>query len=80
MAGRKKRIILDCDLMKHPHSGLYHYCLNLGTEIRELLKNDEMLEVAFYIPPAEKNSFGADAKTIVEKRRFWNFLNPVTKD
>lgn len=80
MAGRKKRIILDCDLMKHPHSGLYHYCLNLGTEIRELLKNDEMLEVAFYIPPAEKNSFGADAKTIVEKKRFWNFLNPVTKD
>lgn len=80
MAGRKKRIVLDCDLMKHPHSGLYHYCLNLGTEVRELLQNDEILEMAFYVPPAEKESFGIGAKTIVEKRRFWNFFDPVIKD
>lgn len=80
MTGRKKRIILDCDLMKHPHSGLYHYCLNLGREVRELLKNEEMLEIAFYIPPAEKNSFGTDAKTIIEKKRFWDFFNPVTRN
>lgn len=80
MAERKKRIILDCDLMKHPHSGLYHYCLNLGKELHELLKNDETLEIALYVPPAERNTFGAGAKTIIEKKGFWNFFNPVVKD
>ena len=76
----KKKIILDCDLMKHPHSGLYHYCLNLGLEVQDLLRNDPDLGISFYVPEAEKNSFGEKAACIVEKRRFWNFLNPLYRD
>lgn len=79
MQGRKKRIILDCDLMKHPNSGLYHYCLNLGKEVMQLLEGDELLEMGFFVPQSEKNTFGSSSKTIVENKSFWRFLNPVTK-
>lgn len=78
---RKKKIILDCDLMKHPHSGLYHYCLNLGLEVQELLQPHDDLGISFFVPEEEKNSFGPSANIIVDKKnRFWNFLNPVFKD
>ena len=26
-------IILDCNLMRYPHSGLYQYCLNLSERV-----------------------------------------------
>jgi hypothetical protein len=38
MVNRKMKIILDCELMKHPNSGLYHYCLNLGLSVKSQLK------------------------------------------
>ena len=72
--GKTRKIILDCDLMKHPHSGLYHYCLNLGIEVSKLLEKEKDASMAFYVPPAEKNSFGPGAKTIVEKKDLRNLL------
>lgn len=68
------KIILDCDLMKHRNSGLYYYCLNLGRYVQELLKNDNSLKMAFYVPPAEKNSFGELSNHIVEKKDLNNFF------
>jgi glycosyltransferase involved in cell wall biosynthesis len=61
-----KRIILDCDLMRFPHSGLYHYCLNLGMSVSELLNDDERMK--FYTPPREKEAFGDGNRTIPEKK------------
>ncbi len=75
----KKRIILDCDLMKHPHSGLYHYCLNLGQYVQKLLEEDNTGSISFYVPPSEAGTFGSRSKIIVEKPRFWNFFNPFLK-
>jgi glycosyltransferase involved in cell wall biosynthesis len=80
MRGSKKLIILDCDLMKHPNSGLYQYCLNLGTSIQSLLQNDEEAAIAFHVPPSEAGSFGADSRYIIEKKSIWNFFNPYLKD
>jgi glycosyltransferase involved in cell wall biosynthesis len=61
------RIILDCDLMRFPNSGLYHYCLNLGMEVNNLLDQREKKRMKFYVPPAEVKSFNDPANTIVEK-------------
>jgi glycosyltransferase involved in cell wall biosynthesis len=71
-----KKIILDCDLMRHPDSGLYHYCLNLGNYVQKLLEQDGSAGMSFYIPPAEAKSFGAGARCIVEKKSIWNFFHP----
>ncbi len=30
-----KNIVLDCERMKYPNSGLYHYCLNLATTLQQ---------------------------------------------
>jgi glycosyltransferase involved in cell wall biosynthesis len=76
MDAEKVKIILDCDLMKHPHSGLYHYCLNLGIEMQKLINRENAGSISFYVPPAEKNSFGAEAKCIIERKTIFNFFNP----
>ena len=72
----KKRIILDCALMAHRNSGLYHYCLNLGREMTALLEDSTEAEMAFYVPKGEKRAF-APAPVIVEKRGFWKKFNRV---
>lgn len=71
-----KRIILDCDLMKYPDSGLYHYCLNLGKYVqREMLKeNRESLR--FYVPSAARNAFDAGNKCIIEKSWHNKYFKP----
>ncbi|MBK7561835.1 MAG: glycosyltransferase family 4 protein [Chitinophagaceae bacterium] len=79
MGSSKKKIILDCDLMKYPHSGLYHYCLNLGTSVQSLLEQKDEARIAFYVPPAEARSFGPDSRHIVEKKSIWNFFNPFLR-
>lgn len=79
MEPEKIKVILDCDLMKHPNSGLYHYCLNLGEQMQNLIEEKDAGSMSFYIPPEVKNVFGVKAKTIVEKKSFWNFFNPFLK-
>lgn len=74
-----KKIILDCNLMKYPHSGLYYYCLSLGQYVRRLLVQEGSADIAFYVPPAEAASFGPGARSIVEKKNFWNFFNPLLR-
>jgi glycosyltransferase involved in cell wall biosynthesis len=60
--------------MRHPNSGLYHYCLNLGKYIQPLLEQDRSAKMAFYVPPAEATSFGPAARHIVEKKSVLNFF------
>lgn len=67
-----KKIILDCDLMKHPDSGLYHYCLNLGLEVKKILDKERLGRMEFYIPPTESATFGRDSHTIIEKVNWKN--------
>jgi glycosyltransferase involved in cell wall biosynthesis len=69
------KIILDCDLMKHPNSGLYHYCLNLGNHVNELLNDNNEAKIKFYVPAEEKTSFNLPQDCIVEKK-FHSFFKP----
>jgi len=73
------KIILDCDLMRYRDSGLYHYCLNLGAYVKRALEKDNEGKIAFYVPPAEKNSFGTTG-TIIEKKWHQKFVKPFLWD
>lgn len=70
-----KRIILDCDLMKYPNSGLYHYCLNLGNHINRLL-DKEQERLSFYVPETEKNAFESKGSGIIEKKWHRKYIKP----
>lgn len=74
------RIILDCDLMRYPDSGLYHYCLNLGLNMKRLLEKESDGHISFYVPGAEKQAFGKDASCIVERKWHRGFLRPYVLD
>ncbi|MBL7730695.1 MAG: glycosyltransferase family 4 protein [Chitinophagaceae bacterium] len=48
------KIVFDCERMKYPDTGLYHYCMNLG---KYLEKNISLAEeqLYFYTPPGEQD-------------------------
>jgi glycosyltransferase involved in cell wall biosynthesis len=70
------RIMLDCDLMRYRDSGLYHYCLNLGTYVHKQLSVLHEGRIAFYVPPAEAASFGPGADCTKEKKWHSRFFKP----
>ena len=75
------KIILDCDLMKHPHSGLYHYCLNLGNHVSKLLKSGSSgHRMYYYVPPAETGSFHDPSFSIPERRKWHKLVRPFLWD
>ena len=74
------KIILDCDLMRYKDSGLYHYCLNLGVYVKKALDKDQAGRISFYVPSAEKKSFGPDASCIIEKNWHEKFFKPFLWD
>jgi glycosyltransferase involved in cell wall biosynthesis len=48
-----RNIIFDCERMKYPDTGLYHYCRNLGEQLeRNIDPLTEMLH--FYTPPGQQ--------------------------
>ncbi len=70
------KIILDCDLMKHRDSGLYHYCLNLGNYVNRELLRQQGDPISLYIPKAELNSFENRTQCIVERKWHHQFFRP----
>mgnify|MGYP001559652318 CR=1 FL=1 len=47
------RVVFDCERMKYPDTGLYHYCLNLGRHLEKNINlNKEQL--LLYTPPGEQ--------------------------
>lgn len=74
------KIILDCDLMKHPNSGLYQYCLNVGNHVDEQLTQMQSKDrIHYYVPPAERLSFENPRNAIVE-RKYHKFLKSFLWD
>ncbi|WP_460969513.1 glycosyltransferase family 4 protein [Spirosoma migulaei] len=66
------RIIFDCDLMKFPHSGLYHYCQNLGEHINKQLAETNQPLMRLYLPPRKKLTLTAEPHHLVEQK--WHRL------
>lgn len=65
-------VILDCKLMRHRNSGLYHYCLNIGLRINQQLEKNHRDPMKMYVPWQEKNAFAKPSCTIIEKK--WHTL------
>lgn len=59
------RIIFDCERMKYENTGLFHYCLNLGTHLKKFIQNDAE-ELAYYCPLETTQLFGSSQKHIVQ--------------
>lgn len=74
------KIVLDCDLMRYRDSGLYHYCLNLGTYVQQALNREQEGRILFYVPPGGHNAFGGDAQCILEKKWHHKFIKPFLWD
>jgi glycosyltransferase involved in cell wall biosynthesis len=68
------KLILDCDLMRFRDSGLYHYCLNLGSYVNKALQKEGKETMKFYVPSREADTFSRE-NVIVEKKSH-HFIKP----
>ena len=75
-----KKIILDCDLMKHKDSGLYHYCLNLGNYVKKELDKEDKERIFFYIPENERTNFENKNACLIEKKWHNKLFKPFLFD
>ncbi|HJW17049.1 MAG TPA: glycosyltransferase family 1 protein [Flavisolibacter sp.] len=71
----RNKIILDCDLMKFPNTGLFHYCLNLGNHVNDLLAAEGEELMRFYVPPAQAHCF-ADRQLVIRENKRHRFIRP----
>lgn len=50
------KVILDCERMKYPFTGLYEYCYQLGMALQQFLDKDSL---GYYVPESKINTFGS---------------------
>ncbi|GAC1395050.1 MAG: hypothetical protein NVSMB63_14680 [Sediminibacterium sp.] len=72
-----EQTLVDCERMKYPHTGLYHYCLQLG---RALIRATDPVkeELFFLVPPACRDVFGVKARYVLQSPSH-KFILPSTK-
>lgn len=69
-----RRILFDCERMKYPNTGLYHFCLHLGSALLRQA-DPEQEEIAFYLPDAEQKVFG-DSCTYITQKSYHKLVFP----
>ena len=62
----KRLIVLDFERMKYPHTGLFHFCQNLGFSLQESIETRSE-ELSFYLPAKERNFFGKNERYIIQQ-------------
>ncbi|MGC4233561.1 MAG: glycosyltransferase family 1 protein [Niabella sp.] len=60
-----KNIILDCERMKYPYTGLYYFCKELGAALIRTNQSSNN-HLAFYVPEKEKGVFGEEQKYFIQ--------------
>ncbi|MFN0083154.1 MAG: glycosyltransferase family 4 protein [Ferruginibacter sp.] len=73
----KTQIVFDAERMKYPHTGLYHYCLQLGAALQQIINTEEET-LSFYVRPGHEKAFGEHADYI-EQHSLHKFYMPVKK-
>jgi glycosyltransferase involved in cell wall biosynthesis len=58
-------VILDCERMKYPHTGLFEYCHQLGLALLETKEKTDILDI--YIQKKDKLYFPAEIKTYTQR-------------
>jgi glycosyltransferase involved in cell wall biosynthesis len=69
-----KQILFDCERMKYNHTGLYHYCLQLGKALMRVSDADKE-SITCYVRPSEQEAFGENAKYL-SQHSLHKFLLP----
>ena len=54
------KIVFDCERMKYTNTGIFHYCLNLGSKLYSAISPGE--ELTYYMPANVGKPFGEDSK------------------
>jgi glycosyltransferase involved in cell wall biosynthesis len=72
-----KKIIFDCERMKYSSTGLYHYCLNLGSHLGKKLNNSEE-QLTFFSPANTIDTFGTNA-AFIRQHSLQKFYMPSLK-
>lgn len=62
---RDRTIILDCERMRYHHTGLYHFCFQLGQAL--LLARQENESIMFYADKHNKDVFGATQRYMMQQ-------------
>jgi len=68
-------ILFDAERMKYPHTGLYHFCWQLGNAIKDIVNEKEKLH--YYVPASIQGFFGSDVQYLVQQS-FHKWLLPYT--
>ena len=71
------RIVFDCERMKYENTGLYHYCLNLGSHITKFRRAGSE-EITFYCPFETQRLFGKNCNHI-QQTELHKFRLPALK-
>ncbi len=61
-----KKVVLDCERMKYQHTGLYHYCLQLGRALKAITEKEE--DLFFYVRKETPEIFGRDANYLQQNQ------------
>ena len=69
-----KRIIFDCERMKYPDTGLFHYCINLGNYLEENV--DPHNEQLFFYTPRSQQSWSYSADNHITQNPLHKFVMP----
>lgn len=59
-------VLLDCERMKYPHTGLYHFCLNLGLNLARQKSSADQL--TFFLSEKEDKTFGNSEQYLWKQR------------
>jgi glycosyltransferase involved in cell wall biosynthesis len=72
-----KNIVFDCERMKYPDTGIYHYCLNLGSSLQNKLA-DSNFQLNFFSPPNSRPIFD-NGQNIVPQHSLQKWWMPDTR-
>lgn len=75
----KFRVIFDAERMKYPHTGLYHFCKQLGLALLEKNKSTESIDLQFYLSDIASEIFG-DHVHYVKQKSIHKFLPPFLRN
>lgn len=70
------RIIFDCERMKYVNTGLYYYCLNLGTALQQHTLQEEL---SVFIPDHIRSAFVPSLPSIAQHSLQKFFMPSVSK-
>lgn len=68
------KILFDCERMKYPHTGLYHFCWELGQELLQASKGSN-LEIDLYAKKKVQKQFEANPNYL-DQKALHKFLMP----